>query len=176
MSIITLELLTKIREHYSLNWYGTHGIYHWARVYENGMKLSAQEGVNKKVIQLFSIFHDSQRWNEHEDPAHGARGAQLFLHLREHLPLTDEEFELLTVACSQHTAARTHENITVQACFDSDRLDLWRIGVKPSPEFLCTPVAKLPETIEWAMRKNMDSVKMLPKNAFGIVGYNGEDW
>jgi uncharacterized protein len=138
------------------------------------MKLSEQEGVNSKVVQLFSVFHDSQRWNEHEDPAHGARGAQLALHLREHLPLTDEEFEMLTVACGLHTSSRTHDNITIAAAFDSDRLDLWRVGTTIDPNYLCTPLAKRPETIEWALRKNMDSAKMLPENAFGIEGYGGE--
>ena len=55
MSIITIELLAEIKSRYRLNWMGTHGIIHWSRVYENGIKLSTQEGVNPKVVQLFSI-------------------------------------------------------------------------------------------------------------------------
>lgn len=168
MSIITIELLNKIKEHYTLNWYaGTHGFKHWTRVFSIGQQLSEQQGVNSKVVQLFSVFHDSQRRNEHLDPDHGPRGARLALHLREYLPLDDEEFELLTIACSQHTSSRNHADITVQACFDSDRLDLWRIGVKPEPEFLCTPMGKLPTTIEAAYER---SINKIPENPFGIVG------
>ncbi|MBU1566851.1 MAG: hypothetical protein KJ630_14665 [Proteobacteria bacterium] len=169
MSIITTQLLSKIREHYSLNWYGTHGIYHWSRVYDNGVRLAEQKGVNSSVVQLFSVLHDSKRLNEHLDPKHGPRAAKLILSLREYLPLDYEELELLTIACSLHTSARTHQDITIAACFDSDRLDLVRIGAIPDPNYLCTPMAKLPETIAWALKKNMDN--HLPENAFGIVDY-----
>ena len=165
MSIITIELLHKIRDHYVLDWNGTHGKAHWARVYANGIILSEQPGVNSKVVQLFSVFHDSQRRNEHADPDHGPRGAQLALHLRKYLPLDDDDFKLLTIACSQHTSDRTHDDITVQACFDSDRLDLWRIGVQPDPEFLCTPLGKLPATIEGACKR---SIGKHPENPFDI--------
>ena len=170
MSIITIELLQKIKEHYALNWYGTHGISHWARVYENGVILSEQPGVNSKVVQLFSIFHDSQRRNENIDEYHGSRGAQLVLHLKEHITLDDNEFQLLTVACGLHTNSLSHEEPTVQVCFDSDRLDLWRIGVEPNPDFLCTPVAKLPTTIAGALDRYREW--KMPDDAFGIVGFN----
>jgi len=83
MSTITIEVLTKIKHQYRLSWHGTHGVIHWNRVYENGMKLAEQDGVNRKVLQLFSIFHDSRRRNEHWDRNHGNRGAQLALQLRE---------------------------------------------------------------------------------------------
>lgn len=165
MNIITIDLLLKIKEHYILNWSGIHSWKHWARVFTNGEKLSNQQGVNSKVVQLFSVFHDSQRRNENIDEFHGSRGAQLVLHLREYLPLDDDEFELLTIACSEHTKSRTHDDITVRACFDADRLDLWRIGVKPNPEFLCTPVAKLPATIEEACKRSINN-----EFPFGIVG------
>ena len=90
MSIITIELLAEIKNHYKLRWMGTHGITHWHRVYENGVMLSEQAGVNPKVVQLFSIFHDSQRKNEHTDKYHGKRGSQLALKLRDHLPINDD--------------------------------------------------------------------------------------
>jgi len=172
MTIITTELISKIREHYSLNWYGTHGCSHWARVYENGLKLSVQEGVNPSVVQLFSVFHDSQRKNEYSDPQHGPRAAKLVLELREHLPLDDEEILLLTTACSLHTSATTSEDYTIGCCLDSDRMDLMRIGTVPHARFMSTPMAKIPQTIEWAMKRGLE--RMMPENAFGIVGYNGD--
>ena len=103
MSIITIELLAEIRKNYKLRWMGTHGIVHWSRVYESGVILSEQAGVNLKILQLFSIFHDSQRQNEHTDKHHGKRGAELAIKLRGMIPLNDAEFTLLTTACELHT-------------------------------------------------------------------------
>jgi len=170
MTIITMNLLFKIREQYRLNWHGTHGMIHWNRVWENGIRLAEQEGVNVKVVQLFSVFHDSQRMNEGKDPNHGKRGAELAVKLREYLPLNDDEFSLLNTACTFHTSTRTHYEITVQACFDSDRLDLGRVGITPDALFLCTPMAKMSENIDWALRRSLENNK-LPENPFGIDGY-----
>ncbi len=166
-SFITAELLTKIKQQYQLNWYGTHGIMHWHRVYINGIKLSAQEGVNTRVVQLFSVFHDACRENEHRDRNHGKRGAKLAMRLRKYCPLDDNEFALLTIACEQHTGAWDHENITVQACFDTDRLDLGRVGIFPDAKRLCTPMAKMSETIEWAYSRSIND-KILPEHPFGL--------
>lgn len=172
MSNIKIELLAEIKSRYRLNWYGTHGIIHWSRVYENGIKLSTQSGVNPKVVQLFSIFHDSRRKNEHTDPNHGNRGAQLAIEFRDQLPITDDEFQLLVTACSLHTDADNHHNITVQACFDSDRLDLGRTGNYPDPRLLCTGMAKQTETIEWAYERSL--IHELPKRPFGLLLYEEE--
>ena len=57
---------------------------------------------------------------------------------------------LLYKACHGHTHARTHPDVTVQTCWDSDRLDLGRVGITPHPSRLCTEVAKRPEIIKWA--------------------------
>jgi len=167
LNIITIELLVEIKSRYRLNWSGIHGISHWSRVYENGVKLSDQSGVNSKVVQLFSIFHDSQRRNESIDPNHGKRGSQLALELRDHLPIDNTELQLLETACSFHTSADNHHNMTVQACFDSDRLDLGRVGKYPDPALLCTPLAKEKETIEWAYHRSVSDNKR-PERPFGI--------
>lgn len=166
--MITLELLAEIKKHFSLNWKGSHGVYHFHRVYENGMKLSEQDGVDKGVVQLFSIFHDSQRKNEYLDRQHGRRGAQLTLKLRHLLPLDDFRLELLTTACSLHTNTQNHDDITVQACFDADRLDLGRVGIYPNHKYLCTPMAKKSETIEWAYHRSCE-ITTLPEKPFGLA-------
>ena len=114
MNCITLELLTAIQRQYRLHWFGTYGVIHWSRVFEDGMKLAEQEGVNRRVVQLFSVFHDSRRENENRDKHHGRRGAELAEELRSYCPVTDDEFELLITACSLYTHTLTHENITVQ--------------------------------------------------------------
>lgn len=81
--MITKQLLTAIQEQYRLSWHGTHGIGHWARVRENGLYIAENIiEVNKSIIELFAIFHDSGRQNEHIDDGHGYRGAELAKQLR----------------------------------------------------------------------------------------------
>ncbi len=64
--------------------------------------------------------------------------------------LEDHQFHLLYRACEGHTHERDHPDVTIQTCWDSDRLDLGRVGITPHPSRLCTAVAKRPETIRWA--------------------------
>jgi len=64
--------------------------------------------------------------------------------------ISDQEFNLLHRACVGHTHERTHPDVTIQTCWDSDRLDLGRVGIMPHASRLCTEVAKRPETIKWA--------------------------
>ena len=142
VNVVTPDLLTRIKSQYCLNWNGPHGIAHWHRVFLNGLKLATQAGVNIKVIQLFSVFHDACRQNENWDHDHGRRGAELVMELKEFCPLDDSELALLVTACELHTDAVDHEDITIQACFDSDRLDLGRVGIYPDANRLCTPLAK----------------------------------
>ncbi len=161
-------MLAMIKGQYQLQWNGTHGVIHWSRVFENGIRLAEQEGVNVRVVQLFSIFHDSRRENEHRDKGHGRRGAELAAEFRDYLPINDEEFLLLTTACELHTSAATHVNRTVQACFDSDRLDLGRVGIIPDPQYLCTPLAKEKNIIDWAYDRSLHH-KLAPQ-PFGLAG------
>ncbi|MBZ0269297.1 hypothetical protein K8I85_14180 [bacterium] len=53
-------------------------------------------------------------------------------------------------ACEGHTHGGTVADVTVQTCWDADRLDLGRVGVRPLPRYLCTPPARAAETISWA--------------------------
>jgi uncharacterized protein len=165
--MITNELLAEIREQFRINWDGIHGITHWARVYDIGMRLAEQIGANKNVVQLFSVFHDSRRHNENLDPKHGARGAELATQLRDrHFPLLSAaDFELLHQACCLHTKASTHSNVTVQTCFDADRLDLGRVGIVPKAKYLCTNFARSKEMISWAHQRSVDGY--VPDNLLG---------
>ena len=118
---------------------GFHGVAHWARVLENGMRLSAETGASGEVVALFSVFHDSCRVNEGYDPEHGSRGAEFAARLRGKLfELTESDFNLLYRACVGHTHEHTHPDITIQTCWDADRLDLGRVGITPHPSRLCT--------------------------------------
>ena len=122
---------------------GLHGPRHWARVERNGRFLAAENGGNPDVVSLFALFHDCKRVNDHIDPGHGARGAEYARSLRDHIPLINEEdFERLCEACEGHTDITHHEDPTIQACWDADRLDLPRVGKRPKSRYLNTDLAK----------------------------------
>jgi len=140
-----------ILEEYALSPDGDHGVAHWARVLENGLRLANVTGANIEVVQLFAVFHDSKRVKEISDPDHGRFGAEFAAELRGQVfDLPDRQFGLLYQACCGHTHERTHPDITVQTCWDADRLDLGRVGVTPDPSRLCTATAKDPAMIKWA--------------------------
>lgn len=130
---------------------GIHGLLHWGRVYDNGLRIAEENGANRKVVQLFAFFHDSRRFTDGCDPGHGSRGAEYAKMLRGELfELDDREFMQLYVACRDHTDEIDADDLTVQTCFDADRLDLNRVSIKPDPELLCTEVAKRKNVRAWA--------------------------
>lgn len=133
---------------------GVHGITHWARVLENGRRLARQVDADPLVLEYFAIFHDARRVNEAIDHGHGRRGFQLARELRGvTFELDDDRFALLEQACNEHTSGLTMADPSVQVCWDADRLDLFRVGIRPAPVFLCTDAAKDAETLEWANKR-----------------------
>jgi uncharacterized protein len=103
------------------------------------------------------------------DDDHGRRGAGLATELRHLFKLSDDDFELLYEACARHTDGETEADITVQTCWDADRLDLGRVGMIPAPQKLCTPAAKTWEMIQWADgRAAFDVVPDFVKGEWGI--------
>lgn len=151
MSIDLKPIVQGILDQYTLPVQGAHGVTHWARVLENGLMLSTETGADVDVVTLFAVFHDSRRVNESWDPNHGQRGADFAAELRGPLfDLPDHAFKLLYRACVGHTHERTHPDPTIQTCWDSDRLDLGRVGITPRPSKLCTGAARKPEVIKWA--------------------------
>ena len=144
-------VLKAVLEDYALPLDGHHGVAHWARVLENGMRLADETGANIEVVQLFAVLHDSRRLKESTDPEHGPRAAEFAAELRcSVFDLEDHEFRLLYRACEGHTHQRFHPDVTIQTCWDSDRLDFGRVGITPHPSRLCTELARRPETIKWA--------------------------
>ena len=135
------KLVSDIRNYMRARWElgATHGVRHWDRVYENGMKLLTPE-VNPLVVGLFAYLHDSCRRNDGRDPEHGPRAARFIDTIRTTLlaRVSNEEIALLKQACRLHTRAHMTGNPTIDACFDADRLDLWRVGNIPNPKYLAT--------------------------------------
>jgi uncharacterized protein len=68
--------------------------------------------------------------------------------------LNEEEMELLDEALRYHSDGYVDADITVQVCWDADRLDLGRVGIRPSFHKLCTASAKSERFIEAAYRRS----------------------
>jgi uncharacterized protein len=51
-----------------------------------------------------------------------------------------------------HTRWHDPGDATVLACWDADRLDLGRVGIRPVPHRLCTAPARQPDAIAQALR------------------------
>lgn len=130
-----------------------HGEGHWRRVAVAGFELLREETrADRAVVFLFALFHDSGRLSDADDPSHGLRGARLAGALRgENLfEISDDRMDLLRFACEWHDAGRVSGDPTVGVCWDADRLNLWRVGLRPRPELLSTQTARSPRRIEWA--------------------------
>jgi uncharacterized protein len=145
-------ILGAVLDGYALPQDGYHGVYHWARVWENGLRVAAANGADEEVVRLFALFHDARRVNEHRDPDHGLRGGDFARALRGTLVHLDEaRFELLYEACRLHTDGHTTGDATLLACWDADRLDLGRVGIHPRAELLCTEAARA--MVPWAQAR-----------------------
>ena len=70
-NMILQELIRSILARCALPREGIHGLRHWARVLENGRRLSEMTKANSNVVELFAVFHDSQRVNDGIDDGHG---------------------------------------------------------------------------------------------------------
>jgi len=155
-SIITPELRKKVIDTFPLGPESIHGPKHWDRVLENALRIRKETNADIRILDLFALFHDSMRENDIIDPGHGRRGAIYAAQLREEgwFDLEDFAFTLLEKACIEHTSGTVEGDRTVITCWDADRLDLWRCGIVPKPDRLCTETAKRPEVIEWAMKRS----------------------
>jgi uncharacterized protein len=150
-TLLCPDTIGEIRRKFQLDWLGFHGVTHWARVLENGLHLCC--GVPEArgdVVVLFALFHDSCRWNEHRDPKHGERAALLAEAYFEKGRLAVDRLglELLTEACRGHDEGRVSSDATIGVCWDADRLDLARVGIRPSSRFLSTEAAKNRDLLE----------------------------
>ncbi len=153
--MIPAELLQLVRQGFALRLDGIHGEAHWTRVHDNGLRLAGQTGADVEIVELFAFLHDSQRQNDGWDREHGARAAEFISGLPGSLlSLSREKLALLVYAIAHHSDGLTEAHVTIQTCWDADRLDLGRIGIRPRPERLCTATAKDPAMIAWAFRRS----------------------
>lgn len=142
------SLISIIRKEFKIDYSGIHGISHWKRVYENAQKLANHYDVESDVFELFALLHDSKRENETIDKHHGKRAAEFvkeLLYMGE-FTLKDIDTERLIYACANHTYSDKSNplfnDLIVQICFDSDRLDIDRVGYEVDTKYLATEYAK----------------------------------
>ncbi|HET7011651.1 MAG TPA: HD domain-containing protein [Anaerolineales bacterium] len=129
---------------------------HWARVYENGLRLAPVTGGDAQVLLLFCLFHDACRRTEGWDQGHGVRGAELAARWRgKYFELPPAQFDLLYDACALHTDGLTEGDPSLQTCWDADRLDLARASILPSADRLCTLAAREKAVMDWATERSL---------------------
>lgn len=117
----------------------THGVDHWDRVAKFGRMLY-QEGADMDVILAFAYLHDAERMHNGRDINHGQRASGLIDAIRHTQleALSDEQIAKLKRACELHTIQHRTGDITIDICFDADRMDLPRVGIIPDPQRMAT--------------------------------------
>lgn len=156
-STITPELVAYLPREFALEWRGIHGAPHWTRVRWNGLAIARSSGAITGVVELFSFLHDARRAHDGRDPDHGVRAAELALELNGPVFCVDRaEMRLLEIACRDHSEGQLRADPAVQTCWDADRLDLGRVGIRPDPARLCTDAARHPKLIDQAYRRSLE--------------------
>ena len=142
----------QVRSEFKLDWLGIHGAPHWSRVMRHGLDLAKETGADPLVIKLFALIHDSCRRDEGDDMNHGNRAADFAQRMFQEgiLHISCEQLDHLDIACKGHSKGLLDAHPTIQSCWDADRLDLGRIGVRPDPRYLCTEQARCPQRIQRA--------------------------
>ena len=113
------------------------------RVLINGRLLAEYNGADIEVIEHFALVHDVMRESENLDLHHGPRAADFVKSLvGTWITLDDQQLQKLMDACRYHSVGRLDRDITVQTCWDADRLDLGRVGTQPRSTYLGSCLAR----------------------------------
>ncbi|RLA39949.1 MAG: hypothetical protein DRR42_26585 [Gammaproteobacteria bacterium] len=120
------------------------------------MILAGQTGANRRVVEYFAFIHDLGRLNDNHDPEHGYRAALISENIAGDLiEVDDSELDLLVAACQGHSDGRLEADVTVMTCWDADRLDLGRVGIRPDPLRLCSDAARSEDVIRAAYERSI---------------------
>ena len=146
-------LLAEIRSGFTLDWHGIHGAHHWGRVRYHARALAVLRGADTLVVELFAFLHDSQRHDDYADRLHGERGAEYARALQgRYFGLDTRQLAQLTHAIQHHSGGEVSTDATIQCCWDADRLDLGRVGIRPHARFLSTHGAeRIANAYEWSL-------------------------
>ena len=100
-------LIALIKSEFKIDWHGIHGSNHWARV------------------------------DDGRDPKHGERAAEFAHGIHgDYFQLEARQLDKLCYAMHNHSGGLMSDDATIQTCWDSDRLDLGRVGIMPSTKYL----------------------------------------
>jgi uncharacterized protein len=102
-------------------------------------------GADIVLVRLFAVLHDSNRQTESWDPEHGGRAADWARELnqdRKLFHLDEARLELLGRAMLWHDKGQVSDDPTVATCWDADRLDLPRVGIRPAARLMSTAEGK----------------------------------
>jgi len=135
---------------------GSHGPDHWRSVAWTGLHLTRHLPLaDPVVVALFGLLHDAGRIPGHgSDPDHGPRALPLARSIAESglIRVEQRQLALLMEAIARHSLPTVSAEPTIGACFDADRLNLWRQGLRPDSRLLSTEHARRPATVRWAKR------------------------
>ena len=120
-----------------------HGPSHWQRVDAFGVNIAESSGADLTVVRLFAILHDSCRQDDGADPDHGPRAAAMLDRIVPTVFAIDAgRCDLLKEAIRLHTSGLTTNDRTIGTCWDADRLDIGRVGMAPSVQYMSTEAGK----------------------------------
>ena len=95
------------------------------------------------------------REDEDTDIQHGNRAADFVkLIAGDWIHLNSDQLDQLVEACRYHSMGRLTHDVTIQTCWDADRLDLGRVGKRPHPTYLGAKVAREPNFLEAAYKRS----------------------
>lgn len=144
MTEMRQRLLASARQAFVLLPNSPHGRAHWERVRLNGLWLAERTGADAELVEMFAYLHDSQRKNDGKDKGHGPRAARFASGLNDSiLRLEADRLAVLVDAIEHHSNGFVDSNITAQTCWDADRLDLTRLGIRIDPHRLCTAAGRV---------------------------------
>ena len=148
-------LLKEVLAQLKINQHGAHGTNHWARVRKHALTIGGAVGADLLVVELFAFLHDSQRHNEWVDPDHGNRAADYAASLNKtYFDLDGGQLDLLCFAMRGHSNGYIDPHPTIQTCWDADRLDLGRVGIKPAAKYLSRHGAKhIEAAYAWSLKR-----------------------
>ena len=153
--IVSQPYVDFLARQFELSHSGFHGIEHWFRVLINGRLIARETGADLDVIEHFALIHDVMRNNEDEDMQHGNRAAEFVgVFANDWIQLSNDQLEQLKEAVRYHSMGRLTRDITIQSCWDADRLDLGRVGKRPHPTYLGTRAAREPRFLEAAYKRS----------------------
>ena len=156
--VVSQPYVDFLAHQFKLNHNGSHGIEHWFRVLINGRLIAAETGADLKVVEHFALIHDVLRHDEDTDIYHGNRAAEYVKMIAgDWIHLNATQLDQLTEACRYHSLGRLTHDLTIQTCWDADRLDLGRLGMRPNPTYLGTKIARDAGFLEAALKRSKQS-------------------